>query len=247
MKNNNLAKTIEVKNGKGQVIGTVQVVLYPELLNKAHSDGLKGIKTKIEQLPKDENKYTAIFSAIVEMEKGVFSGTGDASPDNVAPEIAPHFIRAAETRAKARALRDALNIPIVAMEELGKELTNGKLLFGILRGSNNNKKSKKKDSPGDKESGSMTKKVNRRPPTKPPANAKKERKPKDETKESSDLMTEAQRRYLFRLMAEKEIFGEGAHEELKKLFKVDSLKKVTKAQAREMIDKMLKEKEEVPF
>jgi len=259
MKNQDLAKTIEIRNEKGQVVGTAQVVWYPELLDKAHNDGLKGIKTKIEQLPNESNGQTAIFSAQVELEKGIFFGTGDANPDNVAREIAPHFIRAAETRAKARALRDALNIPIVAIEELGKELTNGKLLLGILRaspndsaspGRNNNKKSKisgGKDSSGGKESGSVAKNASKKPPTKPPENAKKGQKPKEETKDYSALMTEAQRRYLFRLMAERGIYGDEAHTQLKNALKVDSLKKGTKAQASNLIEQLVKESEEVPF
>jgi hypothetical protein len=47
-----------------------------------------------------------------------FSGLGDASPENVGRTIAPHLIRMAETRAKARALRDAVNVGATAMEEL---------------------------------------------------------------------------------------------------------------------------------
>ena len=48
-----------------------------------------------------------------------FEGSGDASPSNVTKKVAPHFRRVALTRAKSRALRDALNIDLVAVEELG--------------------------------------------------------------------------------------------------------------------------------
>jgi len=45
---------------------------------------------------------------------------GDATPTNVLKMIAPHFRRMALTRAKARTLRDALGIDMVAFEELGE-------------------------------------------------------------------------------------------------------------------------------
>ena len=49
--------------------------------------------------------------------RGSFTAVGDATPENVTARIAPHFIRMADTRAKARALRDALNIGAVTLEE----------------------------------------------------------------------------------------------------------------------------------
>src|SRR6185369_13174248 len=59
-----------------------------------------------------------IVRALVETKRGRFEGIGDADPGNVEDFIAPHLIRVAETRAKARALRDAVNCGVVSSEEL---------------------------------------------------------------------------------------------------------------------------------
>lgn len=94
-------------------------VLYAGLLDEAHARGLKGIETHLTQTPTAENGQVAIAKAIVEMGDGSkFSGIGDASPENVGRGIAPHTIRMAETRAKARALRDAINVGTASVEEL---------------------------------------------------------------------------------------------------------------------------------
>lgn len=104
------------------------MVLYAGLVDAAHRAGLLGIQTAILQFPKQENGDTIIVFATAyfpgdtpEAVRRAFTGIGDANPQNVGKNIAPHFIRMAETRAKARALRDALNVGMVTVEELGDD------------------------------------------------------------------------------------------------------------------------------
>ena len=93
-------------------------VLYAGLLDLATERGLTGIEVEALQI----TATLAVFKATAIFADGRrFSSHGDASPDNVGRTIAPHFIRMAETRSKARALRDALNIGAAALEELGPD------------------------------------------------------------------------------------------------------------------------------
>lgn len=98
------------------------VIAYSGLLDYAHQEGVVSIKTELLQSPNENNNFTAICFATVTMPEGkTFTGIGDANLANVGKMIAVHIIRMAETRAKARALRDALNIAAVALEEFGDE------------------------------------------------------------------------------------------------------------------------------
>jgi len=63
----------------------------------------------------------------------------------------------------------------------------------------------------------------------------------DSAQTDEALMTEAQKRYLFRILAGKGFERDDAHEQLKDLFQVDSLREVTKIEASKMIERLLEE------
>jgi len=69
---------------------------------------------------------------------------------------------------------------------------------------------------------------------------KKEKSQKGSSK-NDDLMTDAQKRYLFRILAGNGLEADEAHEKLKELFQVDSLKDATKVEASNVIEKLLEE------
>jgi hypothetical protein len=86
----------------------------------AHQHGLKRLSVEPIQYPTNENGHEAICRAVAESEDGaVFSDIGDANPSNVHAMVSRHILRIASTRAKARVLRDFVNIGMTCLEELG--------------------------------------------------------------------------------------------------------------------------------
>jgi len=197
-----------------------ETVAYAEILKIAHEEGLRSIATELLAPPSDDNGRLAIVKAVVEVEKGRFEALGDADPISVEERFIPHLIRVAETRAKARALRDAVNCGIVSLEEL-----DGERPVAPDRGLG---------------SGAST------PPARSSRYLSRTAAPRGngdarrQSDASSDLMTEGQRRYLFRLMATRGLVKEAAEETLKDLLRVDALTAATKAKASELIDRLLK-------
>jgi len=98
------------------------IISFEDLLDEAHKkfDGLFSISTELIQV--DWEKGLALFKARIHDRKSdqEFIGHGDATQENCGDMIKPHFIRMAETRAIARALRFATNNAKVADVETEK-------------------------------------------------------------------------------------------------------------------------------
>jgi hypothetical protein len=98
-------------------------VKYAGLLEAAHRSGLRDLQVKLIQSPTRDNGYTAVCEATAVIKtrnrEKVYIEIGDANPASIGdPRLSVHAIRIAATRAKARALRDALRISICSVEEL---------------------------------------------------------------------------------------------------------------------------------
>jgi len=89
-------------------------ILYKGLLALAHERGLMELKADFTY--NDDTVSLAHASALFQDGRR-FEESGDATPEN-AKRIQGHWRRLSLTRAKARALRDALNIGMAAVEEL---------------------------------------------------------------------------------------------------------------------------------
>src|SRR5258706_5150423 len=213
-------RTVEVHDRAGNIVGSKDVVLYAGLLSQAHEEGLARVRTSILQIPTEENGRLAIIKAEVETSKGLFEAIGDACPENVDDFLVPHLIRVAETRAKARALRDAVNVGVVSFEELdGVSLDRAPSPGPGAPASRSPRHAKDGSPPARPRSGA---------PARPPRSSN-----------GSEPMSEAQRRYLFRLMSGQGYQREAAEERLKDIFEVSALTEITKVAATKMIDELL--------
>jgi hypothetical protein len=214
-------KVIELKDRSGRVIGTKEVITYQGLLSKAHDEGLKAIRTTLLQIPSDDNSRTAITKAEVETEKGRFEALGDASPESVTSFLTPHLIRMAETRAKARALRDAVNVGVISFEELdgdGLDPEASDLGSGAIQTNGRTARSRTTNGRG-RSSG----------------------QPNGHPEIAGEFvpMTENQRRYLFRILSTEGFQGDAAEEKVKDLLLVSSLTEISKQEAGDLIDRLV--------
>jgi len=86
------------------------------LLRVAHEHGLKSIQNEL--IHWDPKAKAAVIRTIVEGERGVYTGYGDANPNNVAKHLREATLRMAETRAVNRALRLYTGLGMTTTEEL---------------------------------------------------------------------------------------------------------------------------------
>ncbi|MBI4438199.1 hypothetical protein HY631_04575 [Candidatus Uhrbacteria bacterium] len=242
-----LTTRIPVKDRDGRVIDEKEVATYAGLLARAHEEGLRSIVTRLVQVPSPDNGMTAIVEATVETSKGTFAGIGDANPDNVNRKVAAHLIRMAETRAKARALRDAVNIGTVALEELGGEEEDAvgnrppvrpapaRAPVREVPRQDGSVPQDRRPAPrafprGNSEPAPPRRDVGQPPaPTSPSARAP--------AREAGDPpMTENQRRWLYRHLSERGFEGQEATDALLRAAEVPDLRDVTKSLASQLID-----------
>jgi hypothetical protein len=92
-------------------------VRFAGLLQMAHERGLVALTADWTH----NDAELSLAHAVARFENGKrFEECGDASPTSVTRQVAVHFRRVALTRAKARVLRDALGVDLVAVEELAE-------------------------------------------------------------------------------------------------------------------------------
>ena len=251
-----LTTRIPIKNQSGEFIGEKEVATYAGLLARAHDEGLSVIRTEMVQIPTDGNGGMAIVTAQVTTHKGTFTGIGDACAGNVNRRIAPHLVRMAETRAKARALRDAVNIGIVALDELGDESDepfDGRPVGGADNVTRLPSRTARVPS-GVMDMGAPQRTTSGSAPTPQNApvggngaanpghaaasNASGSGYAGSPTGSGFIRATEPQRRLLFRLVAEEGYDGEGSEVELCRRANVGTVAEISKAKASAMIEAM---------
>lgn len=96
-----------------------QFVYLRGLKRLAAERGIKRTSSKVVQAPAVEHPV-AVVTYGYEFEDGVYyEASADAHQKNTKPEMAIYLTAIAESRAAARALRDAFNISLCSVEEIG--------------------------------------------------------------------------------------------------------------------------------
>jgi hypothetical protein len=227
---------IELKDEQGRIVGETDAVTMKGLLALAHEEGLKEVTTDLAQVPTEENGRVAIVRSKVVTRKGVFTGIGDASPGNVAARIVPHIIRMAETRATARAMRLAVNIGEVAIEELGEDIS----LAAEAAQSRSAARAPALEA-GDENRGDAWEPPREAEAGPPERFRGRDTKPTEAQPGDQRAMSEEQRKYLFRLAFELGETRDTARDRVLKALGVERLEWATRPMASRAIDELKRE------
>jgi predicted nucleic acid-binding Zn finger protein len=172
-----------------------EFVKYPGLLDLGHQKGIMKIEVDPIQIPSKENDNMAICKALIVSKTGEeFSDIGDANPSNCSSRVVKHLLRMASTRSIARALRSYTNIGMTCLEELAdfSEVINGKPPREKIE-----TKRRPPVKPRETVQEKPAEKLEERQASKPQREASKEKS--TDIKETTPLMSEAQKRAIYNL------------------------------------------------
>ena len=95
-------------------------ITYAGLLAEAHSKGLRRLSVMELNVNWEKKSAYCIVEAelMTDKEIKIIQGVGSGTPENCSSMVKDHFVEMSQTRAKARALRDILNIDMVSVDEL---------------------------------------------------------------------------------------------------------------------------------
>lgn len=109
-------KYVEVVDGR-------DFISYEGLRELAHKY-IQESRVELVAAPDKDNPYAVVKVTIHDSNGRTWDALGDASPETCVPELAPHYLRLAETRAKGRAMRDMLNLDMLMLEEVFPKQSN---------------------------------------------------------------------------------------------------------------------------
>ena len=222
---------IKIKDEHGNVVGEADAIAYKGLLSVAHDEGLKSVKTEVVQVPTEDNARSAIVRATVRTRRGVFTGLGDANPGNVNKRVAPHVLRMAETRAVARALRVAVNIGEVAIEELGDDFA---IEAGSARPANGSDHEQPPARDGNGSNGGNGKHA-------PVPYRGRDDRPTEAAPDDRRAMSDTQKKYLFRLAYDLGETRDTARDRVLKALGAERLEWATRVDASRAIEALNRE------